>query len=86
MSVTGSGKLNKDLDYIASKGLADIADDFSPQTTDSMFEASAESDPDSIGEDTNSPPYSNMPETGLPAASMGGEGNRPQRMKSSLKG
>ncbi len=63
------GALHKDLDYVASKGLADLTrEGLAPSTTDSMLEMGAESDPDSIGEDTNTPAYPMMPETGAVTA------------------
>ena len=70
MAVTGQGGLNKNLRYVASKGLADIGSEgLAPSTTDSQMYPQSTSDVDSVGEDTNSPAaFGNMPETGLPAA------------------
>lgn len=66
-SVSGT-KLNTGLEYVASKGLADLTHEgLAPSTTDSQLHANSMSDLDSIGEDVNTPAYDNMMETGLPA-------------------
>lgn len=57
------------LEYVSSHGTADISDEgLAPSTTDSQFDASATSDPDSIGESINSPNYPELPASGLPVA------------------
>ena len=88
MPVNAKDGMNKDLEFLSSKGLADISKEgLAPETTDSVMMAEAMSDRDSIGEDTNAPSYPEIDATGLPMAeNMGQSARNVTKNAKSIKG